>query len=289
MVEYGSPSDFTQQGSLLVGLYLPVEPITVHSKNRCVTYIWATLWMSKSGTSLTANVDILGCKGNSISLVYWGSSLRGVPSPACFDWFICGLPFFRGDMTLKLVRPLPPNLTHPEYPATPEAALSCLESSPGVVTAQDASPEHKSQGRGSQSHITLAQGTGSPINGPICVWHERSWLGTRCTLTLSSKIHRQRCSQCTFRSITTYGRRGCLVAPFMIVTSGRDELEEDVLARFNDNPFHQYAGRSTRVKFSQSTVWRIVHENLRRLFKIQKVRESTLLISIFVKRFVSGF
>ncbi|KAG8301955.1 hypothetical protein J6590_041391 [Homalodisca vitripennis] len=35
----------------------------------------------------------------------------------------------------------------------------CLESSPGGVTAQDASPEHKSRVRGSQSHITLAQTT----------------------------------------------------------------------------------------------------------------------------------
>ncbi|KAG8252002.1 hypothetical protein J6590_068210 [Homalodisca vitripennis] len=34
-----------------------------------VTLIWATLWMSRSGTSLTANVEILGFMGNSIDLV----------------------------------------------------------------------------------------------------------------------------------------------------------------------------------------------------------------------------
>ncbi|KAG8336103.1 hypothetical protein J6590_052397 [Homalodisca vitripennis] len=66
---------FTQQGSLLAGLYLPVEPTTGHSKNRCATSIWATLWMSSSGTSLTANVEILGFMGNSIGLAYCGGWL----------------------------------------------------------------------------------------------------------------------------------------------------------------------------------------------------------------------
>ncbi|KAG8275464.1 hypothetical protein J6590_085368 [Homalodisca vitripennis] len=65
----------TQQGSLLAGLYLPVEPTTGHSKNRCATSIWATLWMSSSGTSLTANVEILGFMGNSIGLAYCGGWL----------------------------------------------------------------------------------------------------------------------------------------------------------------------------------------------------------------------
>ncbi|KAG8317658.1 hypothetical protein J6590_023003 [Homalodisca vitripennis] len=37
--------------------------------------------------------------------------------------------------------------------------ISYLESSPDVVTAQDASPEHKSRVRGSQSQLTLAQAT----------------------------------------------------------------------------------------------------------------------------------
>ncbi|KAG8295333.1 hypothetical protein J6590_082398 [Homalodisca vitripennis] len=63
------------QGSLLAGLYLPVEPTTGHSKNRCATSIWATLWMSSSGTSLTANVEILGFMGNSIGLAYCGGWL----------------------------------------------------------------------------------------------------------------------------------------------------------------------------------------------------------------------
>ncbi|KAG8318481.1 hypothetical protein J6590_001592 [Homalodisca vitripennis] len=62
-------------GSLLAGLYLPVEPTTGHSKNRCATSIWATLWMSSSGTSLTANVEILGFMGNSIGLAYCGGWL----------------------------------------------------------------------------------------------------------------------------------------------------------------------------------------------------------------------
>ncbi|KAG8242242.1 Receptor ligand binding region [Homalodisca vitripennis] len=55
-----------QRGSLLAGLYLLVESTTGHSKDRCVTYIWATLWMFRSGTSLTANVEILGCKGGKV-------------------------------------------------------------------------------------------------------------------------------------------------------------------------------------------------------------------------------
>ncbi|KAG8281433.1 hypothetical protein J6590_059019 [Homalodisca vitripennis] len=65
-------SSTSSQGSLLAGLYLPVEPTTGHSKNRYATSIWATLWMSSSGTSLTANVEILGFMGNSIGLVYCG-------------------------------------------------------------------------------------------------------------------------------------------------------------------------------------------------------------------------
>ncbi|KAG8272711.1 hypothetical protein J6590_036585 [Homalodisca vitripennis] len=81
-----------------------------------------------------------------------------VPPSACFDWrcwFRADLPFFPGghdfEISALILRHGSPNLTHPEYPVTPEGALSsCLESSPGVVTAQDAS---------SQSHITLAQAT----------------------------------------------------------------------------------------------------------------------------------
>ncbi|KAG8284420.1 hypothetical protein J6590_103436 [Homalodisca vitripennis] len=110
----------TQQKSLLAGLYLPVEPTTGHSKNLCVTSIWATLWMSSSSTSLTANVKILGFKGNSIGLLremtvgvggvcsltseIFANLNKDVPSPAYFDWrgwFRAGLPFFRGDMTLR--------------------------------------------------------------------------------------------------------------------------------------------------------------------------------------------
>ncbi|KAG8293060.1 hypothetical protein J6590_027167 [Homalodisca vitripennis] len=119
-------------GSLLAGLYLPVEPTTGHSKNRCATSIWATLWMSSSGTSLTANVEILGFMGNSIvggvcsltseALVNLN---KGVPTPAYFDWrgwFRAGLPFFRDDFEMRWH--LLPNLTHPEYPITPEAAQS---------------------------------------------------------------------------------------------------------------------------------------------------------------------
>ncbi|KAG8268975.1 hypothetical protein J6590_011586 [Homalodisca vitripennis] len=97
------------EGSLLAGLYLPVEPTTGHSKNRCATSIWATLWMSSSGTSLTANVEILGFMGNSIvggvcsltseALVNLN---KGVPPPAYFDWrgwFTAGLP--SSGMTLR--------------------------------------------------------------------------------------------------------------------------------------------------------------------------------------------
>ncbi|KAG8298455.1 hypothetical protein J6590_013629 [Homalodisca vitripennis] len=111
---------FRKNGSLLAGLYLPVEPTSGHSKNRCVTSIWATLWMSRSGTSLNAKVEILGFVGNSKGLVYCGRWLmglvgfltsevlanikKGVPPPAYFNWrgwFKAGLPVFRGDMTLK--------------------------------------------------------------------------------------------------------------------------------------------------------------------------------------------
>ncbi|KAG8247394.1 hypothetical protein J6590_061818 [Homalodisca vitripennis] len=68
-------------------------------------------------------------------------SLKMCHPPVCFDWrtlFRAGLPFFLGDMTLRLVPkfflmdldsrwPLPPNLTYSEYPVTPEAALRFLQ------------------------------------------------------------------------------------------------------------------------------------------------------------------
>ncbi|KAG8271675.1 hypothetical protein J6590_057695 [Homalodisca vitripennis] len=78
-----------------------LEPTTAHSKNRCATSIWATLWMSSSGTSLTANVEILGFKGNSIEALV--NLNKGVPPPAYFDWrgwFTAGLPFFRDDFEM---------------------------------------------------------------------------------------------------------------------------------------------------------------------------------------------
>ncbi|KAG8291736.1 hypothetical protein J6590_054469 [Homalodisca vitripennis] len=97
------------------------------NKNRCVTSIWATLRMSRSGTSLTANVEILGCKVcNDRSLRVRGSCQprhKSVPPPACFDWrgwFRAGFSFFRG-LYLRLEAAPTPNLTHPNYPATPEA------------------------------------------------------------------------------------------------------------------------------------------------------------------------
>ncbi|KAG8315362.1 hypothetical protein J6590_072726 [Homalodisca vitripennis] len=72
---FSQGQQYTQQGSLLAGLYLSVESTTGHSKNRCVTSIWANLWMSRSGTSLIANVEILGFMGNSIGLVYCESMM----------------------------------------------------------------------------------------------------------------------------------------------------------------------------------------------------------------------
>ncbi|KAG8247861.1 putative ubiquitin carboxyl-terminal hydrolase FAF-X [Homalodisca vitripennis] len=100
----------TQQGSLLAGLYLLVEPTTGHNKNRCAISIWAMLWMSSSGTSLTANVEILGFMGNSIvgGVCSLTSEVlvnlnKGVPPPAYFDWrgwFRAGLPFFRDDFEM---------------------------------------------------------------------------------------------------------------------------------------------------------------------------------------------
>ncbi|KAG8253504.1 hypothetical protein J6590_033879 [Homalodisca vitripennis] len=65
---------------------------------------------------------------------------KGVPTPPYFQWrgwCRAGLTFFRRDMTLRLVprfflmdldrrRLLPLNLTHPESPVTPEAALRLL-------------------------------------------------------------------------------------------------------------------------------------------------------------------
>ncbi|KAG8309010.1 hypothetical protein J6590_096239 [Homalodisca vitripennis] len=65
----------------------------------------------------------------------------GVGSLSIRGWFRAGLPFFRGDMTLRLVpyfflvnldrgRPLPRNLTEPEYPVTMEAALRNCSSRP---------------------------------------------------------------------------------------------------------------------------------------------------------------
>ncbi|KAG8281822.1 hypothetical protein J6590_051878 [Homalodisca vitripennis] len=72
----------------------------------------------ESGTSTNANVEILGCKSNSIVSEVLASLNKGMPLPACFNWrgwFRAGLPFFRGDMTLPL--PILNNLV------TPEAAL----------------------------------------------------------------------------------------------------------------------------------------------------------------------
>ncbi|KAG8299609.1 hypothetical protein J6590_096635 [Homalodisca vitripennis] len=69
-----------------------------------------TLWEPINGTSLTANVEIMGCKGNSIGLVYAEmtvevggvlASFKSVPPTECLDWrgwFRAGLPFFRGNM-----------------------------------------------------------------------------------------------------------------------------------------------------------------------------------------------
>ncbi|KAG8301822.1 hypothetical protein J6590_043428 [Homalodisca vitripennis] len=78
---------------------------TGHSKNRCATSIWATLWMSSSGTSLTANVEILGFMGNSI--VGGVCSLTSeVPvnlnKGAYFDWrdWFRRPPFFRDDFEI---------------------------------------------------------------------------------------------------------------------------------------------------------------------------------------------
>ncbi|KAG8330017.1 hypothetical protein J6590_073331 [Homalodisca vitripennis] len=94
-----------------------------HSKNRCVIKTLATLWMSRSSTSLIANVEILGLGqfnrsgllremavgiGGDCSLTseVLASLDKGVLSPANFNWrcwFRVGLPFFRGDITLRLV------------------------------------------------------------------------------------------------------------------------------------------------------------------------------------------
>ncbi|KAG8309073.1 hypothetical protein J6590_094861 [Homalodisca vitripennis] len=52
---------------------------------------------------------------------------KGVPPPAYFDCrgsFRAGLPFFQDDFEMR--RPLLHNLTHPEYPITPEAAKYCI-------------------------------------------------------------------------------------------------------------------------------------------------------------------
>ncbi|KAG8313990.1 hypothetical protein J6590_102568 [Homalodisca vitripennis] len=65
---------------------------------------------------------------------------KGMPLPTCFDWrgwFEAGVPFFEGDMTLRLVpkfflvdlyrrRPPPHNFTHLKYHVTPEAVLRLL-------------------------------------------------------------------------------------------------------------------------------------------------------------------
>ncbi|KAG8292183.1 hypothetical protein J6590_045854 [Homalodisca vitripennis] len=90
--------------------------------NRCVTSIWATLWMFKNGhitnrkfrhsgvhrqfdrSSLlwekTVGVDGV-C---SLTSEVLASLTKGMPPRAYFDWrgwFRAGLPFFRGDMTLS--------------------------------------------------------------------------------------------------------------------------------------------------------------------------------------------
>ncbi|KAG8323022.1 hypothetical protein J6590_013016 [Homalodisca vitripennis] len=108
--------------------------------------IWATLWMSRSGTSLTTNVDILGCKVRSIcrrmTWSWWGF----VDSCKLGHDGVLLLPVLTGDAVTELppllllrcivfaipphgisTRAAPtPNLFHPEYPVTPYASAKFL-------------------------------------------------------------------------------------------------------------------------------------------------------------------
>ncbi|KAG8303985.1 hypothetical protein J6590_104950 [Homalodisca vitripennis] len=63
------------------------------------------------------------------SIMVLASLNKGVSPPAYFDlrgWFRAGLPFFWGDMTLRLEAVPSLNLTHLEYPVTPEAVQRSL-------------------------------------------------------------------------------------------------------------------------------------------------------------------
>ncbi|KAG8335592.1 hypothetical protein J6590_064302 [Homalodisca vitripennis] len=63
------------------------------------------------------------------SNLLWKMTVGGVPPPAYFDCrgsFRAGLPFFFQD-DFEMRRPLLHNLTHPEYPITPEAAQRLLQ------------------------------------------------------------------------------------------------------------------------------------------------------------------
>ncbi|KAG8306783.1 hypothetical protein J6590_040219 [Homalodisca vitripennis] len=123
---------WTQQGSLLAGLYLSVEPtIWPQQKPMChfnlvnlmdvqERHITNRKFRDSGSTVWEMTVGVGGvCSLTSEVLVNLN---KGMSPPACFDWrgwsTGAGLPFFRGDMTL---RPLLPNLTHPEYPVTLEA------------------------------------------------------------------------------------------------------------------------------------------------------------------------
>ncbi|KAG8276221.1 hypothetical protein J6590_069908 [Homalodisca vitripennis] len=77
--------------------------------------------MTRSGTSLTANVEILGCKGNTIGMVYW-FELVGFPRHKAVPplLVLTGDKLFLMDLDLKAAPT--PDLTHPEYPDTPKVA-----------------------------------------------------------------------------------------------------------------------------------------------------------------------
>ncbi|KAG8291700.1 structural constituent of ribosome [Homalodisca vitripennis] len=92
--KYVNSPMITQEVSLLVSLYLPVEPTLGTAKT------------DVSGTPLTANVEILVCKGNSIGLVYCGRSLLELVGFVPLHIRVChALPALTGEAGSELAFP----------------------------------------------------------------------------------------------------------------------------------------------------------------------------------------
>ncbi|KAG8302602.1 hypothetical protein J6590_028512 [Homalodisca vitripennis] len=137
----------TYSGSLLAGLYLPVEPTTGYSKRPMCQLNLGNLvdvqerhitnrkfrdsgvhgQFDRSGLMWEMTVEVGGvCSLTSEVLAILNKVVPPLPYFNWRCWFRAGLPFL-GRHHFEMRRPLLPNLTHPEYPVTPEAAQRFLQ------------------------------------------------------------------------------------------------------------------------------------------------------------------